>query len=235
MGSRSFKLAAHAAWESWLYEDQKRFADGEKHFLQIHFFCRELQLSMAGFVVGPLLRSHYGSVPLWRWEFWNTPGSNLTNLTTPWFLYSSGWEALEALRANNCNVVKAWSLGQKLCKGSRNWRLKLFSFFFMFGDLIWIYFPLRKAYWNFWNVVDWVSIILAFAILITWISQCMGQAGREVHGSAKWVSWWDHAFSVWKSRAPALTVLQLAVISTSVIVQLLQRMNYRWLCRSLTQ
>mmetsp|Transcript_60121 Transcript_60121/g.140522 ORF Transcript_60121/g.140522 Transcript_60121/m.140522 type:complete len:801 (+) Transcript_60121:27-2429(+) len=33
-----------------------------------------------------------------------------------------------------------------------------------------------KAYWNFWNVVDWVSIFLAFAILLTWISQCIGQA-----------------------------------------------------------
>jgi len=33
-----------------------------------------------------------------------------------------------------------------------------------------------KSYWNFWNVVDWVSILLAFAILITWISQNIGQA-----------------------------------------------------------
>ncbi|CAE7323345.1 pkd2 [Symbiodinium pilosum] len=33
-----------------------------------------------------------------------------------------------------------------------------------------------KSYWNFWNVVDWVSIVLAFAILITWITQNVGQA-----------------------------------------------------------
>ncbi|CAE7432190.1 pkd2 [Symbiodinium natans] len=33
-----------------------------------------------------------------------------------------------------------------------------------------------KAYWSFWNFVDWVSIILAFAILITWITQNIGQA-----------------------------------------------------------
>ncbi|CAK9044447.1 Polycystin-2 (Curly up) (Cup) (Polycystic kidney disease 2 protein homolog) (Transient receptor potential cation channel subfamily P member 2) [Durusdinium trenchii] len=32
-----------------------------------------------------------------------------------------------------------------------------------------------KEYWNFWNVVDWVSICLAYAILITWIIQCVEQ------------------------------------------------------------
>eukprot|EP00913_Durusdinium_trenchii_P000297 g271.t1 len=32
-----------------------------------------------------------------------------------------------------------------------------------------------KEYWNFWNVVDWVSICLAYAILITWIIQCLQQ------------------------------------------------------------
>jgi len=82
---RSFKLAAHAAWESWLYE--------------VLFF------------------------------------GHITVL----FL-SEGWEAISTLRENNCRIVKAW-----------------------------------KAYWNFWNVVDWVSIVLAYAILITWISQCLGQ------------------------------------------------------------
>ena len=39
--------------------------------------------------------------------------------------------------------------------------------------------PVRKSYWNFWNVVDWVSILLAFAILITWISQNIGQAEKQ--------------------------------------------------------
>lgn len=82
---RSFKLAAHSEWESWLYE--------------VLFF---------------------GHITI--------------------IFLCEGWEAISTLRENRWKLVKAW-----------------------------------KAYWNFWNVVDWVSIMLAYAILITWISQCTGQ------------------------------------------------------------
>lgn len=82
---RSFKLAAHSEWESWLYE--------------VLFF---------------------GHITI--------------------IFLCEGWEAISTLRENKWKLVKAW-----------------------------------KAYWNFWNVVDWVSIMLAYAILITWISQCTGQ------------------------------------------------------------
>ncbi|CAJ1450924.1 unnamed protein product [Effrenium voratum] len=43
-----------------------------------------------------------------------------------------------------------------------------------------------REYWNVWNVVDWVSIVLAYAIMITWIWQCLEQENLSEFLKAYW-------------------------------------------------
>lgn len=125
------KLAAHADWESWLYE--------------AGLWAAQVRCSVACCQI-----LFFGHITI---LFVAESDSRACRFSVETRLGGLIDAARERLQVSQSLAPRCWT-----------------------SVLFWTPFSVRKAYWNFWNIVDWVSICLAYAILITWISQCLGQA-----------------------------------------------------------